>query len=364
MAEQEPKKIVKESKHGDRHNEDDELIFVGVDHVNRDDDVYFVRQTADDVSRADVSKQLSSTDTYSGNPHSMTLRDKIPLSISLTVNTSIPSEGAHPSSSRGQNAASFPPPYLNDKAHLHLQNPVIENNVERLAETDLPIIANQHKTSDFQYEYLRVLLCDFYYGQLEGHRRPEQKTHTTFKCLSCLKVLKNIKFMNHMKHHLEYERQRGDSWESHTNCQHCYRRFPIPFELQCHVNSVHSSQEPSFVCKICELSFVTDQALLQHMKNTHKPKEMPYECQVCGYMSSVFIDVETHFRACHENTKSLLCPFCLKVFKVATPYTNHIWKHWTKTAFWCSKCRLQFLTLREKFHHETKNHSIILNPEK
>ena len=98
--------------------------------------------------------------------------------------------------------------------------------------------------------------------------------------------------MNHMKHHLEVERLKGDSWKYHTTCQHCHRQFPTPFQLQCHIESVHTSQEPCTVCKICELSFVSDQVLLQHMKDNHKPGEMPYVCQVCSYRSSFFADVD------------------------------------------------------------------------
>uniref|UniRef100_M3YKF4 C2H2-type domain-containing protein n=1 Tax=Mustela putorius furo TaxID=9669 RepID=M3YKF4_MUSPF len=63
------------------------------------------------------------------------------------------------------------------------------------------------------------------------------------------------------------------------------------------------------------------------MKDTHKPGEMPYICQVCQFRSSSFSDVESHFRASHENTKNLLCPFCLKVSRMATPYMNHYMKH-------------------------------------
>ncbi|MGH0158021.1 UNVERIFIED_CONTAM: hypothetical protein FKN15_062207 [Acipenser sinensis] len=80
-------------------------------------------------------------------------------------------------------------------------------------------------------------------------------------------------------------------------------------------------------CKICELAFESEQVLLQHMKDNHKPGEMPYVCQVCSYRSSVFSDVENHFRVAHENTKHLLCPFCLKVIKCATPYMLHYMRH-------------------------------------
>ena len=70
-------------------------------------------------------------------------------------------------------------------------------------------------------------------------------------------MLKNVEFVNHMKHHLELKRLIGDSWKYHTTCQHCHRQFPTPIQLQCHMESVHTSQEPCTVCKICELSFVS-----------------------------------------------------------------------------------------------------------
>ncbi|KFP85195.1 Zinc finger protein 280D, partial [Acanthisitta chloris] len=214
---------------------------------------------------------------------------------------------------------------------------------------------------------LIMLVNDFYYGKHEGDTQQvqqEQKTHTTFKCFSCLKVLKNnIRFMNHMKHHLELEKQSNESWESHTTCQHCYRQFPTPFQLQCHIESTHTPYESSTICKICELSFETEHALLQHMKDNHKPGEMPYVCQVCNYRSSAFSDVESHFRTVHENTKHLLCPFCLKVIKIGAPYMHHYMRHQRKGIYRCTKCRLQFLTCKEKMEHKTQHHRTFRKPK-
>ncbi|KAL1767004.1 zinc finger protein 280C isoform X1 [Sigmodon hispidus] len=209
-------------------------------------------------------------------------------------------------------------------------------------------------------EKLIMLVSDFYYGRHEGAVEEELKTHTTFKCFSCSKVLKNnIRFMNHMKHHLEHEKQNSESWESHTTCQHCYRQYPNPFQLQCHIESTHTPHDFSTICKICELSFETEHLLLQHMKDTHKPGEMPYICQVCQFRSSIFSDVETHFRSSHENTKNLLCPFCLKVSRMATPYMNHYMKHQNKGIHRCPKCRLQFLTCKEKTDHKLEHRTFI-----
>ncbi|XP_029701816.1 zinc finger protein 280D isoform X2 [Takifugu rubripes] len=210
-----------------------------------------------------------------------------------------------------------------------------------------------------------MLVSEFYYGQFEGDaHKLMRKTNTTFKCRSCLKVLKNnIRFMNHMKHHLELEKQNSESWESHTTCQHCYRQYMTPFQLQCHIESAHSRIESSTNCKICELAFGSEQGLLEHMKEDHKPGEMPYVCQVCNYRSSFFSDVETHFRTVHENTKELLCPFCLKILRSGHMYMQHYMKHQRKGIHRCGKCRLNFLTYKEKVEHRTHVHKTFRKPK-
>ena len=156
-----------------------------------------------------------------------------------------------------------------------------------------------------------MLFDGFYCGSIQ-ETAPEQKTHTAFKCLSCLSVLKYVTFMTHLRNHLEFERQKGDSWEIHTTCQHCHRQFPSPFQLQCHIESVHASWEPSTVCNICDLSFKTDQVLLQHMKDSHKPDQMPYVCRVCNHRLSAFANVEVYFRTWHGNMNNLLVCFASK----------------------------------------------------
>ncbi|XP_027623044.1 zinc finger protein 280C [Tupaia chinensis] len=237
--------------------------------------------------------------------------------------------------------------------------PDMVNNLLRIIKAEFLYAENKNKIGS-ETGKLIMLVSDFYYGRHEGAVEEEQKTYTTFKCFSCLKVLKNnIRFMNHMKHHLELEKQNSESWENHTTCQHCYRQYPTPFQLQCHIESTHTPHEFSTICKICELSFETEHILLQHMKDTHKPGEMPYICQVCQFRSSTFSDVEAHFRASHENTKNLLCPFCLKVSKMATPYMNHYMKHQNKGIHRCTKCRLQFLTCKEKMDHNLQHRTFI-----
>ncbi|KAM5240583.1 zinc finger protein 280D isoform 2-T2 [Hipposideros larvatus] len=282
--------------------------------------------------------------------------------------------GTNTSSNQSKHGTPFPRACPKCNIHFNLLDPLknhmkyccpdMINNFLGLAKTEFSSTANTNKTVDSEKGKLIMLVNDFYYGKHEGDVQEEQKTHTTFKCFSCLKILKNnIRFMNHMKHHLELEKQSSESWENHTTCQHCYRQFPTPFQLQCHIESTHTPHEFSTICKICELSFETEHILLQHMKDNHKPGEMPYICQVCNYRSSSFSDVETHFRTSHENTKNLLCPFCLKVIKIATPYMHHYMKHQKKGIHRCTKCRLQFLTCKEKMDHKTQHHRTFIKPK-
>ncbi|XP_076827600.1 pogo transposable element with ZNF domain isoform X2 [Brachyhypopomus gauderio] len=211
-----------------------------------------------------------------------------------------------------------------------------------------------------------MLVDDFYYGTFEGNRvyvhTDNIKELTPFKCFTCGKPQKNnIRLMNHMMLHMEMEQQAGEM-KMHTSCRHCFRQFPTPFRLQCHVESVHSPSDSTSRCKICEWAFESEPVFLQHMKNTHKPGEMPYVCQVCQYRSSFYSDVHDHFCTWHEDTRHLLCVYCLKVFKNSSSYQLHFNRHQKSTLYHCNKCRLQFLFTKEKVEHKVNHHKTFRKP--
>lgn len=54
---------------------------------------------------------------------------------------------------------------------------------------------------------------------------------------------------------------------------------------------------------------------------------MSWYFQVCEYRSSFYSDVFNHFRTWHEDTRHLLCQYCLKVFKHSTSYQQHYNRH-------------------------------------
>lgn len=77
------------------------------------------------------------------------------------------------------------------------------------------------------------------------------------------------------------------------------------------------------LCLIPNISFVSG---LNHSPYWDWPFLFPTP-QVCNYRSSFFSDVEAHFRTVHENTKELLCPFCLKILRSGHMYMQHYMKH-------------------------------------
>lgn len=232
--------------------------------------------------------------------------------------------------------------------------------------TPVSLKAVDSAESDSSQSKLIMLVDDFYYGRDDGKSSllcNYPKISTSFRCPHCTKRLKNnIRFMNHMKHHVELDQQNGEV-DGHTICQHCYRQFSTPFQLQCHLESVHSSYESTTKCKICEWAFDNEPLFLQHMKDTHKPGEMPYVCQVCGYRSSMYCDVDTHFRATHEDTRNLLCPYCLKIFKNGNAFQQHFMRHQKKSVYHCNKCRLQFLFAKDKIEHKLQHHKTFRKPK-
>ncbi|XP_069078515.1 zinc finger protein 280D isoform X1 [Pleurodeles waltl] len=340
--------------------------------ANLKNSMFANKRTATSEVNVVPTKMSKPIEAVKGNRVSTTLPPVQPATVSVSPSTLTSSKGSGAGSGLMKNGTSIPRACPKCSIQFSLIDP-LKNHMKYCCPDMMNAffagVVTTEISSSPRYEEgkLIMLVSDFYYGKHDGDLelvKQEQKTHTTFKCFSCGKVLKNnVRFMNHMKHHLELEKQNSESWESHTTCHHCYRQFPTPFQLQCHIESSHTLYESTTICKICELSYDNEQVLLQHMKDNHKPGEMPYVCQVCSYRSSLFSDVESHFRTVHENTKALLCPFCLKVVRIGTPYMQHYMKHQKKGIYRCAKCRLQFLTSKEKMDHRTQHHRTFKKPK-
>uniref|UniRef100_A0A146P697 Pogo transposable element derived with ZNF domain a n=1 Tax=Fundulus heteroclitus TaxID=8078 RepID=A0A146P697_FUNHE len=220
--------------------------------------------------------------------------------------------------------------------------------------------------TDYPPSKLVIMVEDFFYGRAPGNsgdKSSELEGKYEFHCIHCSAVFStNIKLMDHMQQHVSMLSQEDGHIDTGSTCPSCFRHFPSPFSLQCHVKDVHSQYESAVMCKICELAFDSEPALLCHMKGTHCPGEMPYACQVCEFRSSFYSDVWSHFREAHSDTRDLLCPYCLRVLHSNTCYQQHFARHQKKQKLSCDKCRLHFLYVRERAEHKALSHKTHVAP--
>ncbi|KAM6968116.1 uncharacterized protein FYW47_006818 [Aplochiton taeniatus] len=206
---------------------------------------------------------------------------------------------------------------------------------------------------------------EFYYGESEGNtflRGPEATLAKSFlfKCQACFQIFEdNVRMMYHMKLHCH---QGGGASENQLSCSQCYRLLSSSQQLDQHQDRVHGPNPSPSLCQICEWAFESELVFLNHMKVAHKTGEMPYVCQVCGYRSSFYSSVQSHFLLCHRDTRYLLCVYCLKVTRNNVNYQHHLQLHQKLHAFHCNKCRLQFISMREKVYHKAKHHRCFRKP--
>ncbi|XP_013408482.1 uncharacterized protein LOC106172366 isoform X2 [Lingula anatina] len=214
-----------------------------------------------------------------------------------------------------------------------------------------------------------VPLDEYYYSKKEGDPSyREEKGEFRFKCWYCHKMLyNNVKMMIHLKGHIDSEKQQNLDLADLTQCKHCYKQFDTPFDLQCHIEKVHQSNTSVLVCRICEKDHDSQGALTNHMRSHHVACEMPYICQLCNFRSSIFNDVVDHFKKRHDSSASVMCLYCLKVFKISMSKQNgwgltqnfyqHLQKHQLRnTVKKCMSCKLTFLNKMDAKAHKMRDH--------
>uniref|UniRef100_A0A3Q2FDU8 Pogo transposable element derived with ZNF domain a n=1 Tax=Cyprinodon variegatus TaxID=28743 RepID=A0A3Q2FDU8_CYPVA len=224
----------------------------------------------------------------------------------------------------------------------------------------------QLQLADYPPSKLVIMVEDFFYGRAPGISTDKESLlefREGFHCIHCSTVLSNnIRLMDHMQQHMFTLSQGDGHVDDGSTCPKCFRIFSSPLSLESHMKDVHSEDELTVICKICELSFENEPALLYHMKSTHQPGEMPYACQVCEFRSSFYSDVWSHFREAHSDTRDLLCRYCLKVLHSSTCYQQHFARHQKKQMLSCDKCRLHFLYVRERAEHKELYHKTHVTP--
>ncbi|XP_023215486.1 zinc finger protein 280C-like isoform X2 [Centruroides sculpturatus] len=260
---------------------------------------------------------------------------------------------------------------LQKRKNKDISSPKTVRNEEKQLKikTCLPEYKTQNKEILKTYAKELIALERHYYAFKDPNEKELEnfmKEDIIIKCYICkIVLLNNIKVMNHINTHINDQSLCDLPLDNPVECNYCLSKFNTPFDLHCHLQSVHWNED-TLLCRICNINFHQFEDLLSHMKILHIQYEMPYSCKLCQYRSSVYQDIIIHFYETHNRTEWMLCYYCLKVFHIklskngigyTKDYFYHLQKHQLKTAMRkCSHCCLIFLNIQERKEHQLNDH--------
>lgn len=166
-------------------------------------------------------------------------------------------------------------------------------------------------------------------------------------------------------------------------CPDCERTFNYPQLMEEHRKRIHTVQEKTFVCTVCEMAFGRAQTLQVHML-THT-EDKPVECKICHsrFKSELYLKIHQvrhsgvrnfecpeeeckktfctkselnfHRRNVHSDEKPYQCPKCEKRYTKHSQLEKHMQGHSAK--FDCTECDKSFRGLKKLNSHVKASHT-------
>lgn len=208
-------------------------------------------------------------------------------------------------------------------------------------------------------------LCDSSFKTPQEIRQHIEDKHESnkekYNCEECQKTFTSLTWFNDHKifHIKSYP----------YLCTSCNEKFPVKGELIKHCKKIHHRNELTFTkyqCKICKMTFATNQALgnhnnyhnqqtylctqcgkifarrdnlYQHLKNHNESKD--YTCYTCGYSFKKKDTLAVHVRI-HTGHKPYECKICGKRFNQKSPLRIHMRLHTGERPYKCFRCARGF----------------------
>ena len=199
-------------------------------------------------------------------------------------------------------------------------------------------------------------------GTLSVHVRSVHKG-IKHQCEICGKEFtSNFSLQKHIKNiHEGMNKEKGQ--KNHI-CDLCGKAFNSKFYVKYHIDLVHKGKK-FHKCEICKKDFGVATSLKKHIKIVHNNERKM--CPICGKMLNPdFFKqhmVTTHSITNNE-TETLKCQFCQKVFVNNSKFKQHMNVHTGSKPHKCKYCGQGFADNSNKISHERSVHEGIKKSQK
>ncbi|XP_068179881.1 zinc finger protein ZFP2 [Antennarius striatus] len=157
--------------------------------------------------------------------------------------------------------------------------------------------------------------------------------------------------------HLPSQFKLQDHMNLHTGarpycCAECGKRFSQIYNYQVHLRTHAQTKLNPLMCRICRISFASQDDLKHHLSRTHFEKEF-YECDFCKHVFTSMAACEHHVQI-HKCLTKIKCEICGRHFSSPDSLTRHR-KRLCHRVLKCTDCTKTFTKknalLKHSFSH-------------